>query len=139
MVDRLRPKSIRHPGSPCAWAPGDGKIVGTIEYTDVIDGTGTVLVGTIPAGARFIGKDSGLEVITAFNGGANNALTVGIASDYDYIITDGHPTEADSTSEAELLDWNPTSDQLIYARFTHTGAAPTTGKAIVTVYFDRPL
>ena len=138
MVDRLRPHSVRSPGSPAPWAPETvGSISDLIEYTDVSAGAATVLIGTLPAGARYL--DSSVMVITAFNAGSADALTVGISSDYDYIVTDGHPTTADSESYGELLDWTPTSDQLIYARYTHSGTAPTTGKAVVTVRFKQPL
>lgn len=138
MVDKLRPKSVRSPGNPCAWAQEKvGSISELIEYTDVVDLTGTVLIGTIPAGARYLMCD--VKVITAFNAGADDALIVGIASDTDYLLTDGHPTVANSVKEGELLDWTPTSNQLIYATYTHTGTAPTTGKAIVTVRFKQPL
>ena len=138
MVDRLRPKSVRSPGDPCAWSQEQvGSISDLIEYTDVASGAATVLIGTLPAGARYL--DSSVQVITAFNAGSGDALTVGIASDYDYIVTDGHPTVADSETDGELLDWTPTSDQLIYARYTHSSTAPTTGKAIVTVRFKQPL
>ena len=138
MVDKLRPKSIRSPGSPCAWAPGDGKLSELIEYTDVIGGTGTVVVGTIPAGCTFIGCT--VWVVTAFDAGADNALIVGIPTDTDYFIEDGHPTNANSeTVETNVLDYTPTSDVIVSAIFTHTSTVPTEGKARVTVYYERPL
>ena len=138
MVDRLRPHSVRSPGSPAAWAPETvGSISDLIEYTDVAAGTATVLIGTLPAGARYI--DSAVTIITAFNAGSADALTVGISSDYDYLATASDPTTADSITEGNLLDWTPTSDQSIYARYTHSSTAPTTGKAIVTVWFKQPL
>jgi len=138
MVDRLRPHSVREPGSPSAWKPEQvGSISELIEYSDVESLTGTVLIGTLPAGARYLMAD--VKVITAFNAGADDALTVGIATDYDYLLTDGHPTVADSETEGELLDWTPTTDQLIYAQYTHTSTAPTTGKALVTIQFKQPL
>ena len=138
MVDKLRPKSVRAPGSPCAWAPGDGKMSELIEYTDVIGGTGTVAIGTIPAGARYLACT--VEVVTAFDAGANNALIVGIPTDTNYFIEDGHPTVADSITEAtSVLDYAPTSDVIVSAIFTHTSTVPTAGKALVTVYYKRPL
>lgn len=137
-LDRMRPKSVRSPGSPCAWAPGDGKISELIEYTDVIGGTATVAIGTVPAGAQFLSCD--VWVITAFDGGANNALIVGIPSDTDYLIEDGTPTVANSeTQEVNVLDWSPTADTVVSASYTHTGSVPTAGKALVTVYYKRPL
>ena len=138
MVDKLRPKSIRSPGSPCAWAPGDGKLSELIEYTDVIGGTGTVVVGTIPAGATFLGCKS--WCVTAFNGGSADALIVGIPTDTNYFIEDGHPTNANSeTTETNVLDYTPSADVVVSAIYTHSGAAPTTGKVRVTVYYKRAL
>lgn len=137
-TNRLSPGSVRSPGLSAAWWPdGEGSISELIEYTDVAALTGTVLIGTLPAGARYLW--SNVQVITAFNAGANDALTVGIATDYNLLVTDGHPTIADSETEGEIMDWLPTTDQLIYAQYTHTSTAPTTGKAVVTVRFKKPL
>jgi len=138
MVDKLRPKSVRSPGDPCAWAQETvGSISDLIEHSDVVSLTGTVLIGTIPAGARYLMCD--VKVIMAFDAGANDTLTVGIATDYSKLLTNGHPTVADSETEGELLDWIPTSDQLIYAQYKHTSDAPAAGRAIVTVRFKQPL
>ena len=138
MVDRMRPKSVRSPGNPAAWVQESvGSISDLIEYGDVASLTGTVLIGTIPAGARYL--DCSVKIITAFNAGANDALVVGTSGDTDYLLTDGHPTVADSETAGELLDWTPTTAQLIYATYTHTSTAPSTGKAIVTVRFKQPL
>jgi len=138
MVATLRPHNIADPGEPCPWAPGDGKLSALIEYTDVIGGTGTVVVGTIPAGATFLGCR--VWVITAFDAGANNALIVGIPTDTNYFIEDGKPLVANSESnEVNVLDYTPTSDVIVSAIFTHTSTVPTAGKALVTVYYKRPL
>lgn len=137
-TNRLSPGSIRNPGVSAVWWPDNmGDISELIEYSDVESLTGTVLIGTIPAGARYLGCD--VKVITAFNAGAADDLIVGIVGDLNYLLTNGHPTTADSITEGELLDWTPTADTLVYATFTHTGAAPTTGKAVVTVKFEQPL
>jgi len=139
MVQKLRPKSVRAPGEPCPWAQETvGSISELIEYSDVVGNAASVLIGTIPKGARYLMSD--IKVITAFNsGGADDAIVVGIAEDTDYLIEDGHPDVADSITEGELRDWTPTSDQLIYATHSSSGTAPTIGKAIVTVRFKQPL
>ena len=139
MVDKLRPKSVRSPGDPCAWAQETvGSISELIEYTDVVDNAAMVLIGTIPAGARYLMAD--IKVITVFNSSNNDdAIVVGISGDTNYLIEDGHPDVADSETEGELIDWTPTTDQLIYATHSSTGTGPTTGKAIVTVRFKQPL
>ena len=140
MVAILRPHNIADPGSPCAWAPGDGKISELIEYTDVIGGTETVVVGTIPAGCTFIGLRT--WTVTAFNAGADDALIVGIPTDTDYFLESGDcdPTVANAeVHETNVLDYTTTSDVIVSATYTHTGAAPTTGKVLVTVTFQQPL
>ena len=140
MVDKLRPKSVRSPGSPCAWAPGDGKLSELIEYTDVIGGTGTVVVGTIPAGCTFIGLRT--WTVTAFNAGADDALIVGIPTDTDYFLESGDcdPTVANAeVHETNVLDYTTTSDVIVSATYTHTGAAPTTGKIQVYLDYERVL
>ena len=134
----LRPHNIADPGEPCAWAPGDGKLSATIEYTDVIGGTGTVAVGTIPAGARFL--KCRVWVVTAFDAGADNALIVGIPTDTNYFIEDGNPTVANGeTNELNVLDYTPTSDVVVSAIYTHTSTVPSAGKAVVTLWYERPL
>lgn len=139
MVDKLRPKSVRSPGDPAPWAQEKvGSISELIEYSDVVDNAASVLTGTIPAGARYLMAD--IKVITAFDsGGADDAIVVGTAGDTNLLIEDGHPDVADSVTEGELLDWTPTTDQLIYTTHSSSGTAPTAGKAIVTVRFKQPL
>jgi len=140
MTDILKPYNIADPGEPCAWAPGDGSITNLIEYSDVSNLTGTVAIGTIPAGATFTGCK--VWVVTAFNGGSADALIVGIPTDTDYFLESGdcNPTAANSeANESNVLDYTPTANVVVSAIYTHTGAAPTTGKARVTVYYKRAL
>jgi len=67
-------------------------------------------------------------------------LIVGIPTDTNYFIEDGHPTNANSeTTETNVLDYTPSADVVVSAIYTHSGAAPTTGKIRVTVYYERPL
>jgi len=137
---RLAPKSVRAPGTSCAWWPdGWDGITELIEYTDVVDGTGTVVIGTVPAGAVYARCKVWVE--DAFNsGGGDDALIVGISSDTNLLIEDGNPLVADSqTDEIAAVDWLPTTDQVISAVLTHTGTAPTAGKARIFVMFKRPL
>jgi len=134
----LRPINLRNPGEPALWLPATQSVIfAVIEYDDVVDGAATVEIGKIPAGGRFL--DATVKVITAFNAGSGDALTIGISTDYDYLLDDGHPTTADSQSDGLLLDWAPTTEQTIYARYTHSSTAPSTGKAICIVTFAEPL
>ena len=138
MVDKLRPKSVRAPGQPCAWAESDGILSELIEYSDVIGGTGTVAIGTLPAGAVF--TRCRVWVLTAFDAGANNALIVGIPTDTDYFVESFAPIVANAQiDETNVLDYTTTAEVVVSAIFTHTGSVPTAGKARVVIEFERPL
>jgi len=139
-TNRVSPGSVRKPGLSAPWWPdGGGMITELVEYSDVVDGTATVLIGTVPAGAVY--ARCKVWVDTAFNsGGGDDALIVGTAGDTNLLSEDGHPLTADSeTEEVECVNWAPTTDQLIYATVTHTGTVPSAGKARVFVMFKRPL
>ena len=137
MSNRLRPRDIRDGGKNDTYAPAtQGVLSAEVLYSEAVDGALVVAIGTLPAGARFVSAK--VNVLTAFNAGTTNTLTVGIASDYDYLLTDGHPDVADSETSGNLLDYEPTVDTIVYARYAYTGTAPTTGKAVAYVTFEHP-
>ena len=110
----------------------------TVNYNDANVATG---VGKqwLPAGALLIGTD--VNVVTGFNAGTTNVLTVGT----------GNPTYANIVSAAAVneaaagLTQNvaPTgaalvplaADTQVFALFTQTGTAATAGQAIVVVKY----
>lgn len=137
MSDRLRPRDIRTGGKNDSYAPAtQGVLSAEVLYSEAVGGVLVVAIGTLPAGARFV--QAKVNVLTAFNAGTTNTLTLGIASDYDYLLTDGHPDVADSETTGQLLDYEPAADTIVYARYAYTGTAPTTGKAIAYVTFEQP-
>jgi len=137
MSNRLRTRDIRDGGKNDTYAPAtQGVLSAEVLYSEAVDGALVVAIGTLPAGARFVSAK--VNVLTAFNAGTTNTLTVGIASDYDYLLTDGHPDVADSETSGNLLDYEPTSDTIVYARYAYTGTAPTAGKAVAYVTFEHP-
>ena len=137
MSNRLRPRDIRDGGKNDTYAPAtQGVLSAEVLYSEAVDGALVVAIGTLPAGARFVSAK--VNVLTAFNAGTTNTLIVGIASDYDYLLTDGHPDVADSETSGNLLDYEPTVDTIVYARYAYTGTAPTAGKAVAYVTFEHP-
>jgi len=137
MSDRLRARDIRDGGRNTTYAKAQqGVLSAEVLFSDAVSGALVVALGTIPAGGRFVSAK--VNVLTAFNAGTTNTLTVGIASDYDYLLTDGHPAVADSETTGQLLDYQPTSDTIVYARYAYTGTVPTTGKAVAYVTFEHP-
>jgi len=137
MSNRLRTRDIRDGGKNDTYAPAtQGVLSAEVLYSEAVDGALVVAIGTLPAGARFVSAK--VNVLTAFNAGTTNTLTLGIASDYDYLLADGHPDVADSETTGNLLDYEPTVDTIVYARYAYTGTAPTTGKAVAYVTFEHP-
>lgn len=137
MSDRLRARDVRTGGRNTTYAPASqGVLSKEVSYADAVAGVLVVALGTLPAGARFV--KATVDILTAFNAGTTNTLTVGIDSDYDYMLTAGHPDVVNSETSGELLDYEPTEDTIVYARYAYTGTAPTAGKAVVYVTFEHP-
>ena len=138
MSTRLRPKNIRDTSAHnSTYARAlQGVLSAEVLYSDAVGGENIVALGTVPAGARVIVAK--VNILTAFDAGTTNTLTIGPSTDYDYLLTDGHPDVVDSETLGELLDYEPTVDTILYARYAYTGTAPTAGKAIAYVLFEHP-
>jgi hypothetical protein len=114
----------------------------TVNYNDTGVATG-VLMGYLPAGAHIL--YCSVHVRTAFNAGTTNVLTVGTAggSNADIAgaatVTEGTPGYYGGVPVADIA--YPTGDLAIYAQYTQTGTAATTGKAdcVVAYVFDDAL
>ena len=137
MSDRLRARDVRTGGRNTTYAPASqGVLSKEVLFSDAVSGALIVALGTLPAGARFV--QAKVNILTAFNAGTTNTLTVGIASDYDYLLTDGHPDVVNSETTGNLLDYEPTEETIVYARYAYTGTVPTAGKAVAYVTFEHP-
>lgn len=97
-----------------------------------------VKVGTLPAGAKVV--DAVTHVTTVFNAATTNVLTAGTNSTaYDNIVGAADVTEgtvggyraAIVTAGAQTLS----ADTVVYARYTQSGAAATTGAATIMVMY----
>lgn len=107
----------------------------TISLGDLNITTG-IKVGTVPASARII--DCVVVIDTVFNAGTTNVFTVGtsagsnadIAASGD--VTEGSVGANRSTIGSKLAF---ASDTDIFAQYTQTGTAATTGKAEVMIAY----
>ena len=109
-----------------------------VNYNDAGIATG-IKIGTLPAGAIIIGTD--VHVQTVFNAGTTNVLTVGGNSpSYNDIVASGDVNEA---ATGLTKDISPTgsslgviaADRPVYAMYTQTGTAATTGKAQIIIKY----
>lgn len=109
----------------------------TIAYNTPNVGTSDVVqVGTLPSGAKITGVDVWID--TAFNAATTNVLTVGTSSGSNAdIIAAGDVDEATvaNTLVVRAKDLVISSDTVVYAKYTQSGTAATTGSATVIVYF----
>lgn len=101
-----------------------------------------IQIGTIPANAVILSWRT--RVLTAFNAGTTNPITIGITATGAEIaasasVTSG--TAGDYTgAPAASGGWAQfSSDQAVYTSYIPTGTAATAGKAIVTIsYISLP-
>ncbi|BAF86842.1 unknown protein [Azorhizobium caulinodans ORS 571] len=110
----------------------------TVNYNDAGIGSG-VRKGTLPAGALIL--STSVNVATVFNAASTNVLTVGTNStSFNNIVASG---DVDESAAALTNGIKPTSAALVplasdldvYAMYTQTGTAATTGKAYVVIQY----
>ncbi|KRR21907.1 hypothetical protein [Bradyrhizobium retamae] len=97
-----------------------------------------VLKQWLPKGAVVIGTD--VQIVEAFNAGTTNVLTVGLAGVANNLVAAG---DADEAAVALTQNVKPTgtalgplsADHRVSVHYTHTGTAPTTGKAIIIIKY----
>lgn len=99
-----------------------------------------VRVGTLPAGAYIIGTD--VHVATVFNAATTNVLLVGTdaSSPNNNVVAAGDVNEAATGLTANIaptgVALGPLSvDRDIFATYTQTGTAATTGQATIIVKY----
>lgn len=109
----------------------------TVNFGDGGIATG-VKLGTLPKGAFITGCD--VEVITAFNAGTTNVLTVGTLATGNEIVaaadvTEGTPGNYTMATLAKGRSFAAAADVDVYIRYTQTGTAGTTGQANVVLTY----
>lgn len=95
----------------------------------------TVAVGVLPAGAIVV--DTVVKMQTAFNAGSTNVLIVGTSTDDDEFVDADDVTEG-GTAAVRLttgLGYTTTANEIVYAQYTQTGTAATTGAADIIIAY----
>lgn len=82
-----------------------------------------------------------VEIITVFNAGTTNPLTVGtVGAAFNNVVADADVNEAATgvTAVVRGLGRSLTAagETAVFAKYAPTGAAATTGKAIITIVYD---
>jgi hypothetical protein len=108
----------------------------TVNFNDTGISTGEPFSFYLPAGAQILYAT--VNIITAFNAGTTNVLTVGQnSSSYNDIVASGDvaPGSTGSTMCLRGADLNITSDVQVNATYTQTGTAATAGQAVIVITY----
>lgn len=103
------------------------------DFTFADDGK-TLDVGTIPAGALLLKTISGVNVSTAFNGGATNTLDIGPSTNTDLWATDLALGTAGMIPLDEAVSQYVADETLIQAVVVSTAAATAGVGQIIIAY-----
>lgn len=111
----------------------------TVNYNDTGVSSGIAFDNSIPQGAFITGVF--VEIVTTFNAGTTNVLTVGTNSaSYNNMVTAADVDEATAGVTAVSRGWGqsiPLSAEVTpYVMFTQTGTAATQGQAVVVITFE---
>lgn len=111
----------------------------TVNFNDAGISTGVAFDNSLPLGAFITG--CWVEVVTLFNAGSTNVLTVGTnASTYNDIVNAADVNEGATgvTAVARGLGRSiaATADKVVRAMYTQTGTPATTGQAVVVIEFE---
>ena len=96
--------------------------------------TGQLPIGAL--GTNAVPLRAGVTILTAFNAETTNVLEFGTTGDPDYLITSANAaagTLGKKNGTGVGIGQPLAADTVFYAKFTQTGAAATTGKALVWV------
>lgn len=97
---------------------------------------GVAINAKLPAGAEILFTQ--VKIKTAFNAASTNVLTVGTnASSYNDLInsTDVDEGSTGGTVSYRGMDVTVTNPTSVFIKYTQSGTAATTGKAVVIVAF----
>jgi hypothetical protein len=114
----------------------------TINYNDVGVSTGIAFANYLPQGAFITGAF--VEVVTAFNAGTTNVITVGtVAGSVADVVASGvvtggtpgvyWPASGNTTMGRKVA---AAGDVQILAKYAQTGTAATTGQAVIVIEFE---
>lgn len=111
----------------------------TVNYNDASIATGVAFDESLPLGAYIVQVD--VEIVTAFNAGTTNVLTIGTnATSYNDIVNAADVNEA-ATGVTEVTRGKGRSlaasaEKPVYAKYTQTGTAGTAGQAIIVIQYE---
>lgn len=110
----------------------------TVNYNDPNVGSGEQVVGYIPQGAFVL--RAYLAVITAFNAGTTNTLSVGFTAGGTDLFN-AQAAGAPAVASATINETNAIADEAggglpVYVEYTQTGTAASAGQARLVIEYS---
>ena len=111
----------------------------TVNFNDPNIASGVAFDESLPAGAFIISVT--VEIVTAFNAGTTNVLTIGTnGATYNNIVasgdvTPGTPSVAQPTRGLGR-SLAASAETPVFAKYTQTGTAATAGQAVVVIEYE---
>lgn len=110
----------------------------TLNFNDT-DIAKAGFANSLPMGARII--DVMVEIVTAFNAGTTNPITVGTNSaTYNNIVASGDITPGvagvSMVMRGQGRSLTAAAEVPVFATYVPTGTAATTGVAVITITYD---
>lgn len=111
----------------------------TINFGDANIATGVAFDESLPMGAFITGV--WVEIVTAFNAATTNVLTVGTNTTTDNNIVAAADVNPGATGVTQVTrglgrSLAAAADKPVFAKYTQTGAAATTGQAVVVIEYE---
>jgi hypothetical protein len=110
----------------------------TVNWNDVGIGAGVAFDASLPMGAFVV--DVLAEIVTPFNAGTTNVLTVGTNASRDDIIAAGDVDESTAAVTRVTTGLGRSlaaaADKIVYAKYAQTGAAATAGQAVIVIVYE---
>lgn len=111
----------------------------TVNFNDAGIGSGVAFANSLPQGA-FITRVL-VEIVTAFNAGTNNFLTVGTnATSYNNIATTGDTASTVTGVKEATRGWGrsltASAEVAVFAMYVQSGTAATTGQAVIVIEYE---
>lgn len=111
----------------------------TVNFNEAGIAAGTAWDNSLPIAAFIVGV--WCEIVTVFNAGTTNVLTVGTNSTtFNDIINAGDVNEAalgvTEVTRGQGRSITATADKSVFSKYTQTGGAATTGQAVIVIVFE---
>lgn len=126
------------PASPARFVQGGLVHVIRSREITIADSATAVEIGTIPAGSTILKPLSGVNIDVVFNAATTNVIDIGTSANDDLYATDLAAGTIAFVALDEAVAMTVDEDTTLYATYSQTGTAATTGSAYAVISYVPP-